>query len=197
MDSLLQKQIKAPGHYYINANNVTIMNNVFSGQYEFGDSQVDRAILGVSGMTGMQITGNRFSNLRQPAYFNGGNTGIVENNNVTNTRGWVVCGDSDMIFTGNEFGTNAVDIAIIDNNNNINNYGTTPEEIIDISRANNGAMENHLSGISAKNGELFNTVSFRSGMKLHISQTSRTPLTRKTGNNSHNGLSGQLRNRKH
>jgi len=171
---------------YINANNVTIMNNVFSGQYEFGDSQVDRAILGVSGMTGMQITGNRFSNLRQPAYFNGGNTGIVENNNVTNTRGWVVCGDSDMIFTGNEFGTNAVDIAIIDNNNNINNYGTTPEEIIAISRANNGAyVENQLSGISAKNGELFNTVSLRSGDETaYFSNIQDAVNSAKPGNNS-------------
>jgi len=118
---------------YINANDVTIIDNVISGQYEFGDAQVDRAILGVSGKTGIQIVGNEISDLRQPAYFNGGNTGDVIDNYVTNTRGWVVCGDSKMSFTGNTFGTNAVDIAIIPNNNVIKNYGTTPQEIIAIS----------------------------------------------------------------
>ena len=91
-----------------------------------------------------------------------------------------------MIFTGNEFGTNAVDIAIIDNNNNINNYGTTPEEIIDISRANNGAyVENQLSGISAKNGELFNTVSLRSGDETaYFSNIQDAVNSAKPGNNS-------------
>jgi hypothetical protein len=59
-----------------------------------------------------------------------------------------------MSFTGNTFGTNAVDIAIIPNNNTINNYGTTPQEIIEISDSNNGAyVENQLSKISAKDGK--------------------------------------------
>jgi hypothetical protein len=134
--------------------------------------QVDRAILGVSGKTDMKIIGNTISNLRQPAYFNGGNTGDVIDNYVTNTRGWVVCGDSKMSFTGNTFGTNAVDIAIIPNNNTINNYGTTPQEIIAISESNNGAyVENQLSKISAKDGELYKTVSLTSGVTTEYFST--------------------------
>lgn len=143
---------------YINANDVIIRNNTISGQYQFGDGHVDRAMLGVSGKTGMLVEGNTISNLRQPAYFNGGNTGTVRANAVTNTRGWVVCGDSQMVFTNNTFGTNAVDIAIIPNANTINNYGTTSGEIEALSAANNGAyVENQLSNISAKNGQLYRT----------------------------------------
>ena len=144
---------------YINANGVTIRDNTISGQYELGDSHVDRAMLGVSGRSGMLIEGNIISNLRQPAYFNGKNEGVVQNNYVTNTRGWVVCGDSNMVFENNTFGTNAVDIAIIDNTNGINNYGNTPEDAIAISADNNGAfVENQLSNISAKDGKLYRVV---------------------------------------
>ena len=144
---------------YINANDVTIRDNTISGQYELGDSHVDRAMLGVSGRSGMLIEGNIISNLRQPAYFNGENEGVVQNNFVTNTRGWVVCGDSNMVFENNTFGTNAVDIAIIDNTNGINNYGNTPEDMIAISADNNGAfVENQLSNISAKDGKLYRVV---------------------------------------
>ena len=154
---------------YINADNVTIRNNTISGQYEFGDSQVDRAMLGVSGKVGILIEGNTISSLRQPAYFNGGNNGFVTNNSVTNTRGWVACGDSNMIFSNNTFGTNAVDIAIIDNKNGINNYGNTAEEVIAISAANNGAfVENQLSNISAKDGELYKTAFIKEGQPATI-----------------------------
>ena len=144
---------------YINANDVTIRDNTISGQYELGDSQVDRAMLGVSGKSGMLIEGNIISNLRQPAYFNDENKGVVRNNYATNTRGWVVCGDSNMIFKNNTFGTNAVDIAIIDNKNEINNYGNTPEDAIAMSADNNGAfVENQLSNVSAKDGKLYKAV---------------------------------------
>lgn len=150
----------------ITSDKATIKNSKFLGVYTQGSSEISRAIVPYSGIKEFTIIGNHFESLRQPAYFNGGNTGVVQDNYVTNTRGWVVCGDSNIIFIGNTFDSNAVDIAIIPNNNDVNNYGTTPEDIIALSQSNNGAyVENQLSKISAKDGKLYKTVSITSGDK--------------------------------
>ena len=133
----------------ITANGSTVKNSKFEGQYVQGDSEVVRAIL-PNASTDFTITGNFFESIRQPAYLQG--SGNVSENFVNNTRGWVVCVDHDVTFTNNSFGENAVDIAIIANNQTHSDYFT---DVVAISLANNGAfVENQLLGISAKDGEL-------------------------------------------
>jgi hypothetical protein len=92
--------------------NVTVSNNVFSGQYVLGEGEVVRAMV-VSATSGVNITGNSISGMRQPAYINNGASGSVTNNYVGGTRGWVVEKASEFAFSGNTWGTNALDIAII------------------------------------------------------------------------------------
>ena len=134
----------------ITVNNVVIKNCKFIGQYNQGDNEVVRAILTYAGVTGYTLSGNYFENVRQPAYLEG--TGKVENNFVKNTRGWVVCVNYEVIFSGNTFEDNAVDIAIIENNQTQSNFY---KDIAKISRLNNGAhVENQLLKASAKNGNL-------------------------------------------
>lgn len=122
------------------ANNATISTNVFAGQYMFGDAHVDRA-LEVGSVAGLTIASNYFSNLRQPAYINAA-TGTVENNYANGTRGWVAVSESNITFSGNSWGNNALDIAIIKNTPvGANNY----TNIAAISYANNDALiENQL-----------------------------------------------------
>ena len=117
----------------IQGDNVSILNNDFSGQYVLGDPQVSRAIE-VSSVDNVVISDNTFNNLRQPAYINTA-TGTVRDNYVDETRGFVVVPDSNISFTGNSWGTNAVDIAIIPGAPN--NY--TCEVVQQIVRANNNA----------------------------------------------------------
>lgn len=134
----------------ITVDNVVIKNCKFIGQYNQGDNEVVRAILTYAGVTGYTLSGNYFENVRQPAYLEG--TGKVENNFVKNTRGWVVCVNYEVIFSGNTFEDNAVDIAIIENNQTQSNFY---KDIAKISRLNNGAhVENQLLKASAKNGNL-------------------------------------------
>ena len=138
-------------------NDSTVKNCKFTGGYSLetdGTSgETSRAIEGSSGK--LTITGNTFENLRQPAYINAC-TGEISNNYVSGTRGWVICGNSNMEITGNTFGTNAVDIAIIDDNagdsTNTNNYA---EKIAELSESNNGAYtQNQLSMVEAEDGAL-------------------------------------------
>lgn len=130
-----------------------VLNCVFTGLYKDGDSEVVRGIVTYGGATNIEISKNVFTALRQPAYIEGGSTGTVANNEVTGTRGWVICGDSDMAFTGNTSVDNAVDFAVINNNNNVNNYAG---ETTAISKANGGAyVENQVAGISAEDGQFF------------------------------------------
>ena len=117
----------------IQGDDVSIMNNNFSGQYVLGDPQVSRAIE-VSSVDNVVISDNTFNNLRQPAYINAA-TGTVSDNYVDETRGFVVVPDSNISFTGNSWGTNAVDIAII--SGAPNNY--TCEIVRQIVRENNNA----------------------------------------------------------
>lgn len=122
------------------ANNVTISNNTFTGQYNIGQSETERALT-VSSVTGLTVSDNRFSHLRQPAYFNTA-TGTVSNNYTEVTRGFVVVSQSNLSFTGNTWGTaaniNAVDIAIIkDSPAGPDNYLAN---LMAISGANNNAV---------------------------------------------------------
>ena len=132
------------------SNNSTVAYCAFVGSYDLSnnDSQVCRAIEGSSGS--ITIQGNTFTNLRQPGYINGGCTGTISGNTVSGTRGWVICGDSDMTIGDNEFGENAVDIAIIPNNNQTNNYS---DEVAELSKANSGAyVQNKVSSVEAEDG---------------------------------------------
>lgn len=134
----------------ITANGVTIKDSKFVGQYQQGDNEVVRAIVPNAGITGYNFVGNHFEDVRQPAYLEG--AGTVTNNFVKNTRGWVVCVNHVIAFSGNTFEGNAVDIAIIANNQTQSpNY----TDIAAISEANNGAyVENQLTKVSAKNSKL-------------------------------------------
>lgn len=124
----------------IQAANVTISNNIIRGQYVLGDGEVSRA-LEISSVSNFTVTGNTINNLRQPAYINDNATGVVSDNYVNATRGWVAVSSSNVSFTGNSWGTNAVDIAIIPGA--INNY----TDIAAMSAANNGAaVENQFGG---------------------------------------------------
>lgn len=128
----------------IQANNVTISNNTFSGQYVLGGGETTRA-MEVSGYTGTTITGNTISNLRQPAYINGGSTGSLLNNSVNVTRGWVIEANTDYTITGNTFSGNATDVAIIPGSPN--NYDCPRTNVIR-STNNNANVDNQVLGSS-------------------------------------------------
>lgn len=113
-DLTFNKTDKTSQHFIgVQASNVTISNNTFVGQFIQGEGDVARAIVVSGGVADLSITGNSFSSLRQPAYINNDSSGDITNNYVTGTRGWVVEKASDFAFTGNTWGTNILDIAII------------------------------------------------------------------------------------
>lgn len=101
---------------HVAASDFSLVSNEFSGQYVFGDGEVSRALVIQGSLTGLAITGNRFSDLRQPAYVSGVTTGTVSGNHTERTRGWVL-EQGDLTFTNNTWGTgsaaNIYDIAII------------------------------------------------------------------------------------
>ncbi len=134
----------------LTSDGATIENCKFTGQFVDGDDEVVRAIAPNAGISGYTISGCHFENIRQPAYLEG--PGTVTNNFVKGTRGWVVCVNHAITFTGNSFEDNAVDIAIIANGQ------TTSENYTDvaaISAANNGAyVQNQLLETEARNGAL-------------------------------------------
>ena len=140
---------KALDHVVMMDSNSTVENCTFTGQYNLGDGEVSRALVVKAGAENIAITGNTFSHLRQPGYINN-SSGTITNNTVDNTRGWVITGDATVSLTGNTFADNAVDICIISNNNDINNYaGKTTA----LSSGNNGAyVQNQLSKTEAKQG---------------------------------------------
>lgn len=123
---------------YVGANNITIRDNIIHGQFVIGDGDVSRAMVVAGGLTGLQIQGNTFYGLRQPAYLSGPTTGNIVNNYTYGTRGWVMEG-GDMTFTGNTWGsgaqTNVYDIAVLSLA-----PPTAYADIVAISNANNGAV---------------------------------------------------------
>ena len=129
--------------------NSTVENCTFTGQFNLTDNDISRALTVQAGAENIAITGNTFSHLRQPGYINN-SSGTITNNTVDTTRGWVITGDATVSLTGNTFADNAVDICIISNNNDTNNYaGKTTA----LSSGNNGAyVQNQLSKTEAKQG---------------------------------------------
>lgn len=128
----------------IQANNVTISNNTFTGQYTLGAGQVTRA-MEISTTTGTTISGNTISNLRQPAYINDNATGSLLNNSVNVTRGWVLVANSDYTITGNTFSGNATDVAIIPGSPNT--YDCPRTNLIRTTN-NNANVDNQVLGSS-------------------------------------------------
>lgn len=111
----------------------SVTNCNFEGLFN-GGSEVSRGIIMEAGVEDVVISGNTFKNLRQPAYVEG--SGVIADNYVEGTRGFVVCSNSEFTFTGNSFGVNfADDFAIIYNNSDIDNYQDTKA----LSEANNNA----------------------------------------------------------
>ena len=126
---------KTMDHIVMMDSNSTVENCTFTGQYNLGDGEISRALVVKAGAENIAITGNIFSHLRQPGYINN-SSGTITNNTVDNTRGWVITGDATVSLSGNTFENNAVDICIIKNNNDTNNYaGKTTS----LSKNNNGA----------------------------------------------------------
>ena len=101
----------------IRASDTNIVDNEIFGHYVFGDPEVSRAMLFNAGdFSGINISGNTIHDLRQPAYVSGTHTGLISNNYVYRTRGWVLEG-GDLTFVDNRWGSganaNIFDIAII------------------------------------------------------------------------------------
>ena len=149
-----------PQIIYVRADCV-VENCSVTGQFVIGDGETSRAMVVESGATNINIEGNTFRALRQPAYINGGVTGTVNNNKLFGTKGWVVCIDALCTFTGNSFGGNVIDIAVIANGTAENAHAY--DDVAAISAANNGAyVENQVTGYSAANGIVFPTGSGQS-----------------------------------
>lgn len=135
----------------IQSANVTFQNTVFTGQYVLGDGEVSRAFEISGGANGFTIADSNISGLRQPAYINAVTSGLVQNNHVAGTRGWVVDGGL-VTFTGNTWGqgplANAVDIALL---------ASTPfsplyDPLATLSANNNGAtISNQRTGVQVLN----------------------------------------------
>ncbi len=91
-----------------------IRNNKFSGEYSVSTDPVTRAtVWSANAMTGIVMDNNIIQNLRQPGYLSNG-SGVISNNTVNNTRGWVIEGIGTLSYTGNIFGTNSSHITILD-----------------------------------------------------------------------------------
>ena len=123
----------------VSGENAIIRNCTFTGNYDAdGNPDVTSRGLELSNAKNILIEGCSFINVRQPAYINDGPTGIIRDNIVTGTRGWVVGSNTELTFEGNEFENNAVDIAFIDatgTGTTTNNYSA--EDCVAISKANN------------------------------------------------------------
>jgi hypothetical protein len=120
----------------VNANSITIDNNTFKSVFNIGDGQIVRGIV-VSGVTGLDVHNNTFTHLRQPGYVNNA-TGVIHDNEIDNSKGWVVVSESNITFTNNTWDNNQGDIAIIKDVPylGVDNYS----DIVAISNANNGAV---------------------------------------------------------
>lgn len=135
----------------IGNSNAKVTSCHFIGNYRDGHEGVTRAIAVSPGVTDFEITGNTIKNLRQPAYVEG--NGTITDNNVSGTRGWVICANYSPTLKDNTFENNIVDIAIISNNATESNFST---KIAALSEANNGAyVEDQIITASAKNGNYY------------------------------------------
>ena len=124
----------------------TIQDCNFTGKYVAGSNNVTRAICTNAGNENLTVSGCTFTSIRQPGYFEG--KGELKDNTVTGTKGFVVTAESDYTITGNNFSENAVDIAIIPNNQSPTNYDAGK-----LSVANSGAVvENQIDRTLAQSG---------------------------------------------
>lgn len=131
----------------------TVKNCKFSGTYDntTNNNQTTRATLTEAGATNFVIENNEIRNLRQPGYIEG--DGQIIGNTVENTRGWVVCSNYAPTFEGNTFSSNALDIAIIDNDGAPSIFD---DSIAKLSEANNDAyVEHQVDKASAKDGVFY------------------------------------------
>ena len=101
----------------IAGNNDQILNCKIYGPNQSGDSStwvVNRGFVTQINISNLLVRNNIFYSLRQPAYLNPGSTGIIMDNVVFNTRGYVV-DRAIFLFSGNSWGIpeNAVDIALL------------------------------------------------------------------------------------
>ena len=122
---------------YIGASNTTVQDCVIEGQFAIGDGEVSRAMEIAGGISGLLITGNTITDLRQPAYINAA-AGTLSNNTVERTKGWVLA-NANLTITGNSWGTgsdaNYYDIAILAGTN-----ATYYTDLVALGAANNGAV---------------------------------------------------------
>ena len=128
----------------VQANNFELAGCTISGQYNMTGTNVSRALEVSAGLTGLNIHDNTFYRLRQPGYINNNVSGIIADNFVYETRGWVLLSDCSVNFTGNRWGAGAAanyyDIAIL--GAATNKY----TDIASVSAANNDAnIENQHS----------------------------------------------------
>lgn len=145
-------------HLTGNVDGAVIQNSTFIGSYdlESNDGQVVRAILADAGRS-LTIIGNTFKNVRQPAYIEG--PAIIKDNYTEGTKGWVITQNSIVDMTGNTFGTNAVDIAIIQNKitTDLGNYNDA--RILELHNLNGNAhVENQVTDNGATTST-YNSVS--------------------------------------
>jgi len=126
------------GLIYVGANGMTVRDSSVHGQFVIGDGDVTRAFLFTADLSGLLIEGNTIHGLRQPGYLSGPTTGLISDNLVYGTKGWVLEG-GDITFTNNRWGngtqTNVYDIAIIPSAPT-----TAYTNIVAMSAANNGAV---------------------------------------------------------
>lgn len=127
----------------IQANDVSIINNDFLGQWNIGDGDVVRGLAISPGVTNFLLDQNTFNHLRQPAYIDA-STGTITNNYVSDTKGFVIASNASITITGNSFGTNVGDIAIICGTPVASN-ATCPDadnftDTVALSNANDGAV---------------------------------------------------------
>ncbi|MDB5161630.1 MAG: hypothetical protein JWM52_138 [Candidatus Saccharibacteria bacterium] len=121
----------------IQANNVTVDHINFKSNWQFTDTGIVTRALEVSSYNNISIKNNTFNNLRQPAYINDNTTGTIQDNYTNVTKGWVLVSNSDFSFSGNTWGDNVEDVAIIEGTG-ANNYPDS--RIVTISDDNNDAV---------------------------------------------------------
>ncbi|HEX2864827.1 MAG TPA: hypothetical protein VHN99_09695 [Deinococcales bacterium] len=130
-----------------NGSNVTVKNSVFSGpgpnNVTWSASGVVRGLEVSGGLTGILITRNLFTGLRQPAYMNSSYVALT-NNLAIGSRGWVLDGTLPDAahggITGNSFqSTEASDFALLQTADKTGSYCTTVSAD-SIRQANPGAI---------------------------------------------------------
>lgn len=133
------------------ASNATVENCKFTGSYTDGSNLVVRGMSVSHNVSNVTVKGNSFVALRQPAYINSGAQGVVSDNYVEGTRGFVVEISTEIAFSGNEFLNNAVDICIT--KDNAIDGQTDYYDIQKVSADNNGCfVEDQYNKLHCTNG---------------------------------------------